>query len=49
MLLYDVSSTNNVFLVWVQGEVEKKMSRFLWKIGLSGLFIKKCEFQMQNS
>jgi hypothetical protein len=28
--------------------VEKKSSRFLWKIGLLGLSSRKCEFCMQN-
>jgi hypothetical protein len=28
--------------------VEKKMFRFLWKIGLLGLFGLKCGFFMQN-
>jgi hypothetical protein len=33
----------------MQGNIEKKKSRLLWKIGLLGLSSKKYGFRMQNS
>lgn len=46
-ILYGVLFMSNVLPTWMQGYIEKKRSRFLWKVGLLGLSSKKCAFCMQ--
>jgi hypothetical protein len=47
-ILWNISSTNQVFSNVILGNWTKKSKRFLWKIGLLGFLGKKWSFLKQN-